>query len=204
MRERFGRVGVGAVCHASFFGKVEGLSSGSGIVFDIPPLVPINTVTYLIWAGLGGSPEAIEDLRKQLLDPSVLQDSVSFPYRRYVSDFALDFSGSDTSHRDEAFGGELDYTALMIGARLGGPRYRVPRYYLRGGFGWFDFEYDNRPDAGVPGAYVGAGLESFFEDYEGLSVALDWRGHFFFGDDDAGAPVDGGASQTSLVLSWYW
>lgn len=203
-RLRFGRVGVGVVGHAGFFGEVGGLSSGSGIVIDIPPLVPVYTVTYLGWAMAAGgeAPRFMEELREQLLSTKALQDGVSVPYGRYISDFALDLSVSDTLHRDKAFGGELDYTALMIGVRLGGPRYRVPRYYVRGGFGWFDFDYDNRPDAGLPGPYVGAGLEVF--PNERLSLAIDWRGHFFFGDDDSGAPVSGGASQTSLVVSWYW
>jgi hypothetical protein len=203
VRERFGRVGVGVVGHASFFGDVGGLSSGTGVVVDIPPLVPINTVSYLGWAAMAqGAPSFLEELREQTLTAEAVQSGVTFPYRRYVSEFSLDLSVSDTAHRDESFGGELDYTGVMIGVRLGGPRYRVPRYYVCGGFGWFDFDYDNRPDAGVPGPYVGAGLEVF--PRENLSLALDWRGHFYFGEDDAGAPVDGGASQTSLVFSWYW
>ena len=33
---------MGVVCDTSFFGEVGGLSSGTGVVFDIPPLVPVN------------------------------------------------------------------------------------------------------------------------------------------------------------------
>jgi hypothetical protein len=222
MRHRFGRVGVGAVGHAAFFGKVGGVSSGSGVAFDIPPLVPISSAYCVVGAlvvatpflviegALGGdgsfSGEVVGDVLEKLADdalaPEVLRHGLTDPERHYISDFSLDLSFSETWHRDRAFGGELEYSAFMLGVRFGGPRRYVPRYYVCGGFGWFDFDFDNRPDAGVPGPYVGAGLEVF--PRENLSLALDWKGHFFFGDDDAGAPVDGGASQTSLLFSWYW
>jgi len=219
---RFGRIGVGVVAHSGFFGGVKGVSSGTGVVIDVPPLVPVISAIYLLGTvavavplfiaegSVGGdgsfAREVVGDvsagLAESVLTPEALGHGLEFPERRYISEFSLDASYAGTWHHDRAFGGDLEYSAFLIGVRFGGPRRYVPRYYVCGGFGWFDFDYDNRPNASLPGPYVGGGLEVF--PNESLSLALDWRGHFFFGDDDARARVEGGASQTSLVFSWYW
>jgi hypothetical protein len=119
-----------------------------------------------------------------------------------VSDVAFDVTISASGHEDSAAGGSLQYLALLVGARLGGSHAFIPRAYLTGGVGAFSFVYSSRPDANVWGPYVGCGLEWFAGT--GAALALDYKAHFYFGEDASGIPVDGGAHVVSALVSWYW
>jgi hypothetical protein len=142
--------------------------------------------------GGGGEPDEIWD--------SGMRDSSRF----LISDFSFDFSFSGSVHQDERFGGDLDYGAAMIGVRFGGPRHYVPRYYISTGWGLYNLQYDapQRADAMVDGPYLGFGLELFPE--ETVSVGVEYRMHFYFGDDEAGEPLDGGYRRLAVNLAKYW
>ncbi|MHC5054847.1 MAG: outer membrane protein [Planctomycetota bacterium] len=196
----FGRASIGAVVHADFFGKVDGLDPGTGFSIDLPPFAPVALALTCI--DIAAALEGVDVGLSYAVGPEVWQSGVSDPTRYVVSDFSMDFSFSLTTHDDEASGGKLDYTSLMVGVRLAGPRRYVPRYYLTGGWGWYDFDFDSRPDADVHGPYAGAGLEIM--PSRNLSVALDFKAHFYFGDDDAGVAMDGGARQVAVTMGLYW
>ncbi len=196
----FGRASIGAVVRADFFGNVDGLGSGTGFSIDLPPFAPVALALTCI--DIAAALDGVDVGLSYAVGPEVWQSGISDPTRYVVSDFSMDFSFSRTTHRDLAFGGGLDYTSVMLGVRLAGPRRYVPRYYITGGWGWYDFDYDARTDADVHGPYVGAGLEVL--PTRALSIALDYKAHFYFGDDDAGVPVDGGARQLAVTMGLYW
>jgi hypothetical protein len=197
----FGRASIGAVVRADFFGKIDGLGSGTGFSIDLPPFAPVALA--LACVDIAAAFEGANNTAfSSIAGEEVWQSGISDPTRYVVSDFSMDFSFSRTTHRDLYFGGGLDYTSVMLGVRLAGPRRYVPRYYITGGWGWYDFAYDARPDAGVTGPYVGAGLEVL--PNRSLSLAVDYKAHFYFGDDDDGVPVDGGARQLAVTVGLYW
>ena len=52
------------------------------------------------------------------------------------------------------------------------------------------------------GPYWGLGLEFFFD--ENAAFGVEYRMHFYFGDDQAGVPVDGGHRQVAVSVAAYW
>jgi hypothetical protein len=196
----FGRASIGAVVQADFFGKVDGIGDGTGFAIDLPPFAPVALVLtgIDIAVALEGGNMGVS----YMVGEEAWQSGFSDPTRYVVSDFSMDFGFSLTTHDDEAFGGKLDYTSVMLGVRLAGPRRYVPRYYLTGGWGWYDFDFDSRPDADVHGPYAGAGLEVM--PNRNLSLAVDYKAHFYFGEDDMGVPMDGGARQVAVTMGLYW
>ncbi len=199
---KFGYFSAGIIAYADFFGEIDGVGPGTGVTFYMPPGAPVALALALPTLALGDfelTAFAVDGLLKKT--PLGIS-GVSEPSRRYLSDFSVDLSFSYSRHEDLAYGGALDYTSLLIGIRLAGPRNRVPRYYLCGGVGLHGFRYDRRPDALVFGPYWGFGLENFVT--ETCALGLEYRMHFYFGDDEAGVPVDGGARQLAALLSWYW
>jgi len=197
----FGRASVGAVAHADFFGNVDGLGPGTGFSVDLPPFAPVALVFTCI--DIAAALEGYDTGASLALGGAeAWQSGVSDPARYVISDFSMEFGLSWTTHDDVAFGGTLDYTSVTLGVRLAGPRRYVPRYYLTGGWGWYDFNYDCRPDADIHGPYAGVGLEIM--PNRSLSLAVDFKAHFFFGDDDAGVPIDGGARQLAVTMGYYW
>ena len=200
----FGYASLGAVVHADFFGQIKGLDSGSGFTVTVPPLAPAVFVFYAIAVAdvLEGGDGAGFDLLADAAGEEAFTSGFRDPTRRYISDFSIDLSFATSRHQDRDFGGSLDYWSILLGVRLAGPRRYVPRYYFSGGLGWYSFDYDNRPNAGVPGPYWGAGLELFHGPH--LALGVDYKFHYYFGDDDAGVPVDGGARQLGVLMSFYW
>jgi len=207
--EGFGSFSLGYVARADFLGNVDGLDHGSGFTTTVPlsrGMLAVAAVTVLLVAvaaaagdGTGidiGSPGAGD------VDPSFWHSGVSDQSREVISDLSFDFTFSRTWYEDELYGGELDYFAFLLGLRLGGPRRYRPRYYFTGGYGYYSFGYDNRPDARVTGPYVGGGLEWFPEPDVALNI--DYKVHYYFGDDDLGVPVDGACGQLSAQIAWYW
>jgi hypothetical protein len=178
---RLGTSGRGVDVHLDI-GNLGGVIPGSPPPVEAPPGPPGWRITPDAWVWSAG---LLDDRRKGL-----------------VSDAAFDVTISGSFHKDSATGGTLDYWAFLIGVRLGGSHAFIPRAYLTGGVGAFSFVYSSRPDANVWGPYVGCGLEWFAGP--GSAVALDYKAHFYFGEDTVGVPVDGGASLVSALFSWYW
>ena len=154
--------------------------------------------------------ETMEEVAGAVMPPESTRWGISRPEAEFISEASIELGLSHTRHDDEESGGSLNYTSLILGARLAGPRFKVPRIYVNGGFGWHWFEYDNRPDASVPGPYVGVGAE-FFTRQEFFSTLLryssttiEYRASFYFGEDEAGVPVDGGAQSLALMFGFYW
>ncbi|MHC4506405.1 MAG: hypothetical protein ACYTFI_24180, partial [Planctomycetota bacterium] len=122
----FGYFSVGAVAHAKFFGEIKGVDSGSGFTITVPPLVPVAfmcvaTVAVIEAYGEGdgsltaGAASAFED-------PAIWRSGVIDRRHHVITDFSLDLSYSSTRHTDTAFGGRLDYDAIILGMRFAGPR----------------------------------------------------------------------------------
>ncbi len=200
----FGYLSYEHVAYADFFGEVKGLELGTGtsITLPIPPWLFVFGVLIVLSEGdidLSGIEIDIEG------DPADVWASGWVDAKRYVvSEFSMDVTVSPGRHRDLLEGGSLDYSALLLGVRLAGPRWRVPRYYVSGGYGWYAFDYSApaRADAHLGGPYLGLGLELFLAEH--LSVALDYKMHFYFGEDLAGDLVDGGYRQVGVQLSLNW
>jgi len=214
--ESFGSFSAGAIVHADFYGNVDGLDPGHGgtLTFPLSEGVVTTAVVVVVVAAIalalaeggadlsglncpgggggGGGGWASEEWHSGFGDPT----------REIISELSFDFTFSGTRHQDRAFGGKLDYFAFLLGMRLGGPRRYRPRYYLSGGWGVYSFNYDNRPYARVTGPYVGGGLELF--PSPNVALGLDYKVHYYFGDDDAGVPVDGGCGQLAALVTWYW
>ncbi len=210
----FGYVSAGFIARADFHGDINGIDPGTGATVTLPlgPGVVAIVVVVAMAAAIadgtasGGDGNAF-DFIDGLLDmggpeSGVWDSGFSDPQRMVISEFALDFTISGTHHRDRAAGGSLDYSAFLLGVRLGGPRRYSPRYYFTGGWGGYRFNYDNRPDAHVHGPYLGGGLELFADP--GVTVGVDYKAHYFIGDDDAGVLVDGFTGQLGIVLTGYW
>ncbi len=210
--EGFGSFSLGYVSRADFYGNVDGLEPGKGFTTTVPlakGLLAVAAVTVLLVAVAAAASAGGGDLDLSGLgggggggDPTMWHSGVADQSREIISDLSFDFTLSRTWFRDELFGGELDYFAFLVGMRLGGPRRYVPRYYFTGGYGVYSFGYDNRPDARVTGPYVGGGIEFFPES--NVALGLDYKVHYYFGDDDAGVPVDGACGQLSAQVTWYW
>jgi hypothetical protein len=211
--ERFGSFSTGVIARADFYGNIDGLEPGyggtatfpltEGVVMTAAVVVIIAAVAIAMAGGEGGDLGNLGgDWGGGSWDVDDWHSGVGDPSREIISELSFDFTFSGTRHRDRLAGGDLDYFAFLLGMRLGGPRRYVPRYYLSGGWGVYSFNYDNRPYARVTGPYVGAGLEWFAEP--NVSAGLDYKVHYYFGDDDSGVPVDGACGQLSAQIAWYW
>jgi len=217
----YGRASLGAT-YGGFFGNIEGVGPGTGIVFEIPPLYPVAFVGSIAAAVAVATPLWIMDIAleadgdiageftAELADAifagaaqsDVLKSGTSDPRRLILSDWSLELQFAFTRHADRDFGGSLMYSAIMLGARVAGNRRIWPRPYLCGGYGWYSFDYDARANASVGGPWIGTGLEFFYGPH--FSLALDLRSHFYFGDDNAGEVVDGGLLHGGLLMCTYW
>jgi hypothetical protein len=223
---RFGSLSVGIIPRADFYGNIDGLEPGHGATVTFPlskgivasavVVVIVAALAYALaeggggswsggggggggWSGSGGGsggPVSGEE------ESSFWHSGVGDQSHEIISELSFDFTFSGTRHQDRDFGGKLDYFAFLLGMRLGGPRRYVPRYYLSGGWGVYSFNYDNRAYARVTGPYVGGGLEWFPQP--DVALGLDYKVHYYFGDDDAGVPVDGACGQLSAQATLYW
>jgi len=205
--EGFGSFSIGYVANADFFGNVDGLGTGSGFTTTIPlseGILAVAAVTVIIAAVAAASGGGDIDLSGvgSGSDPTTWHSGISDQSREIISDLSFDFTLSRTWFEDQLAGGDLDYFAFLFGIRLGGPRRYRPRYYFTGGYGYYSFGYDNRADARVTGPYVGGGLELFADS--NVALGLDYKVHYYFGDDEAGVPVDGACGQFSAQVTWYW
>jgi len=212
--ESFGCLSAGAIVHADFYGNVDGLGPGHGGTLTFPlsegvvttaAVVVIVAAVAVALADGGGDLSGLGDFVSAAGDGCDADDwhsGFGDPTREIISELSFDFTFSGTRHQDRAFGGKLDYFAFLLGMRLGGPRRYRPRYYLSGGWGVYSFNYDNRPYARVTGPYVGGGLELF--PNPDVALGLDYKVHYYFGDDDAGVPVDGACGQFAAQVTWYW
>jgi hypothetical protein len=228
---RFGYCAVGVIPYSHFFGNVRGLSPGEGVTIYFPPLVPVQYVAVFAAAAIVAAPmavleaalsggeipedgvsaqifeEAVEGLAEEMITPestrSGFEGALSDVTYDILSDFSFDMAINFSRHTDDDYGGALNYTGLLLGVRLAGPRRHLPRYYVCGGLGWYWFEFENRPDASVPGPYVGVGAE-FFTPGDRMALGIEYRANFYFGDDKAGDPVDGGQGQLLVLLASYW
>ncbi len=205
----FGYVSAGFIARADFHGEVNGLEPGTGSTITLPlgPGILAVAVVAVMVVAVAAAADGGGDLDLSGLDMGgpeggMWDSGFSAPQRKVLSEFSRDFTFSSTHHRDRDFGGALDYSAFLLGVRLGGPRRYSPRYYFTGGWGWYGVDYDNRADASVHGPYIGGGLELFANP--GATVGVDYKAHYFIGDDDAGVLVDGFAGQLALVLTGYW
>ncbi len=226
--DRFGYCAVGVIPYSHFFGNVRGLSPGEGVTIYFPPLVPVQYAAVFAAAAVVAAPlaaleaaftgevsedsvelfhEAAGELAEEIITPestrSGFEGALSDVTYDILSDFSFDMALNISRHTDDDYGGALNYTGLLLGVRLAGPRRYVPRYYVCGGLGWYWFDYENRPDASVPGPYAGVGAE-FFTPGDPMAFGIEYRANFYFGDDEAGVPVDGGQGQLSALLAFYW
>ncbi len=197
----FGYISAGFIARADFHGEINGIEPGTGgtVTFTLAPGILVGFLAIAAALAAGGAPSGLA-----LGGPEggMWDSGFSDPERVVISEFSVDFTFSGTHHRDRDYGGSLDYSAFLLGVRLGGPRRYSPRYYFTGGWGVYGFNYDNRPDAHVHGPYIGGGLEIFADP--SVTVGVDYKAHYFIGDDDAGVLVDGFAGQLALVLPGYW
>jgi len=211
--ERFGSFSMGIIPRADFYGNVDGLAPGHGATATFPfsggvvvtaiVAVVVAAMAVAIAEGGGGSLGSFGgDWGGPNLDPDSWHSGVGDHTREIISELSFDFTFAGTRHQDLLAGGKLDYFAFLLGMRLGGPRRYVPRYYLSGGWGVYSFNFDNRPYARVTGPYLGGGLEWFPQP--DVALGLDYKVHYYFGDDDAGVPVDGACGQLSAQATWYW
>lgn len=200
----FGYLSYERVVYADFFGEIKDLEPGTGssITLPLPPWLFVFGVLVVLTEGdidLSGIEMVVEGG-----DPADVWASGWADAKRYVvSEFSLDVTFSQSRHSDPP-GDRLDYSALLLGVRLAGPRWRVPRYYVSGGYGWYAFDYSSpaRADANIGGPYLGLGIELFLTEH--ISAALDYKMHFYFGEDLLGVLVDGGYRKVGLQLSLNW
>lgn len=204
----FGYFSPGFIARSDFYGEFDGIEAGTGGTVTFP-LAPGILYVALVAVLLAAAAEGGADLDLSGLDigsgggdGQVWHSGFSDPSNVLLSELSFDFTFSGTRHRDNLLGGHLNYQSFLLGMRIGGPRRYVPRYYFSGGWGWYGFQYDNRPDAHVSGPYVGGGLELFVDPH--FAVGLDYKGHYYFGDDKAGKPVDGACGQLSANITFYW
>ena len=217
----FGHISMGVIPYSDFFGSMEGVDSGFGFTCYMPPLLPVQTIGYAgyilapvlfvgaVVAGDGDAAGAILEGWDELgalasIDPRAgATDALRDVTQNVLSDLSMDLGISVSNHNDSLAGGELTCAGLLLGVRLAGPREKHPRVYVCGGAGWYWFEYDNRPDASVPGSYFGAALE-FLTPASNTALGVEVRGSFFAGNDDSGVRIDGGSAQVILDLGCYW
>jgi hypothetical protein len=217
----FGHVSAGIVPYTSFFGGIEGVDSGMGFSCYMPPLLPVQTVGLVgyvlapvvavgaIIAGEGDTAAAVLDSWDDFgvlasIDPRAGQhDALRDVTKNVLSDVSMDLGLSVTLHEDLLYGGELVCTSVLLGARFAGPRERRPRVYVCGGFGLYWFDFENRPDATVPGPYAAIGVEHL-SARSNTALGLEVRGTLFTGRDDDGATIDGGSVQAIADVGFYW
>jgi hypothetical protein len=219
----YGRASLGGT-FGGFFGNIEDVGPGAGIVVEIPPLYPIAFVGSVAAAVVIAAPLWIADVAldadgelageftAELADAifsgtaqsGALRSGSSDPRQLILSDWSLEMQFALTRHPDERDGGTLTYSAIMLGARVGGNRRIWPRPYLCGGYGWYFMDYTSslRSNATVGGPWAGAGLEFFTNPH--LSLALDLRSHFYFGSDNANEILDGGMIHGGVLMCMYW
>jgi hypothetical protein len=213
--DNFGALSIGYIARADFYGKLNGIAPGQGATATFPlseGLVTTAVVVVILAAVVVALGEGGCDLGNcgsggggwggGSWDPDYWNSGVGDSTREIISELSFDFTFSGTRHKDRDFGGKLDYFAFLLGMRLGGPRRYKPRYYFSSGYGVYSFNYTNRPYAQVTGPYLGGGLE-WFPD-KSVSLGLDYKVHYYFGDDDAGVPVDGASGQLAAQITWYW
>jgi len=212
----FGYASVGLTGYADFFGEINGIAPGAGATLNIPlapgPILVAGALVLVVAAaadgsfdldfsggGGGGGGPSYEPTYSEY-DP-FWHGGFANPEGEIFSDLAFDLTFAASSHNDMTHGGMLNYASAMIGARLGGSRSYAPRFYLTGGWGIYVLNYESRPNATVNGPYMGGGLEFLIDN---VALAIDYKGQFYFGNDVAGMPVDGGARLVSFLYSFYW
>lgn len=219
----FGYFSVGPIVYAKFFNQVKGLSAGQGFSVTVPPFWPVGYALTLGAATVVTLPVMVleaegdgdmsasanvfagtyDGIAETALSPSTLSHGYRDPDNRYISDFSLDLTYSFTNHEDEFNpGSSLNYQSLLFGVKFAAPAWRIPKYYVRGGVGIHYFHYTARPDGTIPGLYAGVGFEMLTSQTS--MVGLEFLSHFYFGEDDAGAVVDGGVGQMLLNMSFYF
>lgn len=228
--ERFGYAAMGAVPRADFFGEIRGVGPGAGVTVYLPPPASAETVMAIaaaavvapLWvleAAAGGDGSVTTDIAttvfedglgisvEKAVDPrefrTGLQGALSDITRNVLTDVSFDLSFTVTEHEDLEHGGYLQYSGLLAGVRAAGGRYHQPRVYVAGGIGWYSFNYDNRPNAYVFGPYASVGAE-LFNRMRTMCLGVEYRAHFYFGEDSTGVPVDGGVGQASILGGFYW
>ena len=215
------------VAHSDFFGEIRGVGPGQGMTLYLPGMAAVQTVMALgttavivvpfaaIEAASGGDGSAtgqlfgdlFGDLLEEFVTPETIQSgfdgALADVTRNVLTDLSFDLSFTMTEHEDLEHGGYLHYSGLLAGVRGAGARERIPRVYIAGGIGWYSFNYDNRPNAYVFGPYASVGAE-FFNPAGWMCLGVEYRAHFYFGEDSTGVPVDGGVGQTSILAGFYW
>ena len=206
--EGFGYLSAGLVARADLYGEIDGIEPGTGATVTFP-LAPGMLYVALVAALVVAAAEGGVDLDLSGLDSSggpggeeIWHSGMSDPSHVVISELSFDFTFTGTHHRDSLEGGYLDYTAFLVGMRLGGPRRYVPRYYACGGWGWYGLRYDNRTEAHVTGPYVGGGLELFADPR--ITFGVDYKVHYCIGEDEEGEPVNGATGLLSANVTWYW
>ncbi|MHC4506725.1 MAG: hypothetical protein ACYTFI_25830 [Planctomycetota bacterium] len=208
--EGFGYLSAGYVARADLYGEIDGIEPGSGWTTTLPlapgtlyvALVAVVVVAAASGDGGGGDLQALDLLDLDGLDEGTWHSGMSDPRHVVVSELSFDLTFSTSRHRDSQEGGSLDYTAVLVGMRLGGPRRYVPRYYFTGGWGWYGFRYDERTEAHVRGPYVGGGLELFADPW--VALGLDYKVHYCLGEDEDDEPVDAAMGLFSANITWYF
>lgn len=196
----FGYASAGWIAYADFFGEVDGLDPGAGfsITLPIPPWLFVFAALVIVSEG-----DIDLDLQVEGDSADVWSSGYAARERGVISEFSMNVTFSSTRHRDE-LGGYLDYDAVLLGARLAGPRWRPVRPYFDAGYGWYFLQYDapTRAEANIGGPYIGGGVELFAR--EKLSVSIDARAHLYLGENVTGELVEGGARQVGVVFTGYW
>jgi len=204
--EGFGYFSAGVVARADLYGEIDGIEPGTGWTATLPlapgTLYVALVAVIVVAAAEGVDLSGVPSFDSGTLDEEDWHSGMSDPARIVISELSFDFTFTGTHHRDSLEGGDLDYFAFLVGMRLGGPRRYVPRYYGSAGWGWYAFRYGNRTNADVHGPYIGGGLELFANP--GFTAGLDYKVHYYLGDDDEGDPVEGACGQASVNFTWYW
>jgi hypothetical protein len=204
--EGFGYLSTGYVARADLYGEIDGIEPGTGWTATLP-LAPGMLYVALVAALVVAAAEGGVDLDLSGLDSGtggeeLWHSGMSDPTHIVISELSFDFTFTSTHHRDSLQGGYLDYSAILVGMRLGGPRRYVPRYYFTGGWGWYGFRYDERTEAHVTGPYVGGGLELFADPR--ITFGLDYKVHYCLGEDEEDETVDAAMGLFSANITWYW
>ena len=206
----FGYLSGGVVARSEFFGDVKGVEPGTGLTFTVPPLAPATfALTTVVVLGLaGGGDGEVFGLYGVMGEPAIWTSGVSDASKEIISDLSFDLNFSWSDHHDATYNDTMSFTAVSLGARIGGARRWIPRFYFCGGWGWYglDFEAPARTDAYPSGPYWAAGAEFFVNGAPGAygALGIEYREHYFLGDDTAGNPIEGGCRQLCLQISAYW
>ena len=203
--EGFGYVSAGYVARADLYGEIDGIEPGTGWTVTLP-LAPgtlyVALVAVLVLAAAegGGDLSGLDFVAGS--DEVIWHSGMSDPRHFVISELSFDLTFSTSRHRDSQEGGSLDYSAFLVGMRLGGPRRYVPRYYFTGGWGWYGFRYDERTEAHVTGPYMGGGLELFADPR--ITFGVDYKVHYCLGEDEDDEPVDAAMGLLTANVTWYW